>query len=57
MKKELSGESIGNSRLRSKTGATVAAVWNEDGTLIVGDATKPHVLLKVRIEDAETLIT
>jgi Trk K+ transport system NAD-binding subunit len=131
---ELSGESIGDSRLRSKTGATVAAVWNEDGTLsaplpqtiinestllvlgphnnvdrlaslmggpgpgghvvligagkvgqeagkrlneagikpyvvdiqerpllfdgtlIVGDATKPHVLHKVRIEDADTLI-
>jgi voltage-gated potassium channel len=131
---ELSGESIGVSRLRTKTGATIAAVWNEDGTLstpssetvinestllvlgphdnvdclaslmggpgpgghvvligagrvgqeagkrlnesgiqpyvvdiqerpllfdgtlIVGDATKPHVLQKVRIEDADTLI-
>lgn len=132
---EYSGKTIGDAKLRTETGATIAAVWNEDGTisspeittvisestllvlgphdnvdrlaalmggpgpgghvvligagkvgqeagkrlniagiepyvidvlqktlnfrgkLIVGDATKPHVLHEAKVEEADTLIT
>lgn len=30
---EYSGKTIGDAKLRTETGATVAAVWNEDGTI------------------------
>ncbi len=33
------GKTIGDTRLRSLTGATVAAVWNEDGTISTPSAT------------------
>lgn len=33
-KSELSSKTIGEARFRSLTGATVAAIWNEDGTVI-----------------------
>ena len=36
---EFCGQTIGDIRLRSKTGATVAAVWNEDGTVSTPSST------------------
>ncbi|MGM0689773.1 MAG: potassium channel family protein [Bacillota bacterium] len=36
---EFCGKTIGDTRLRSKTGATIAAVWNEDGTIATPSAT------------------
>lgn len=36
---EFCGKTIGDTRLRSLTGATVAAVWNEDGTISTPSAT------------------
>lgn len=35
---EFCGKSIGEVRLRSKTGATVAAIWNDDGTINIPTA-------------------
>ncbi len=36
---EFCGDTIGNTRLRTKTGATVAAVWDETGTISTPSAT------------------
>ena len=35
---EFSGQMIGDTRLRSETGATIIAVWNEDGTILTPSA-------------------
>ena len=36
---EFCGQTIGDSQLRSKTGATIAAMWNEDGTVSTPSST------------------